>query len=143
MSGDEVLGQVDKTFIDKLAFVYIRDGKVLSSMSCGKDTWYIPGGKREAGEDDETALQRGVTEELSVELKPETIKHYGTFEAQAHGKLEGTIMRMSCYMAEFDGEPRAANEIERIAFFSYHDEFKRGPVDILILDDLYAKGLIR
>lgn len=133
---------MDKTFIDKLALIYIRDGKLLFSMSRGKDTWYIPGGKREAGESDEQALRREVVEELSVELKPETIKHYGIFEAQAHGKPEGTIVRMTCYTAEFTGELRAANEIERITFFGYHDKFKRAPVDILILNDLFAKGLI-
>lgn len=133
---------MDKTLIDKLAFIYIRDDKVLFSMSRGKDTWYIPGGKREAGEDDETALKREVMEELNVDLKPGAIKHYGTFEAQAHGKPEGTIVRMTCYTAEFTGELRAANEIEKIAFFGYHDEFKRAQVDDLILDDLFAKGFI-
>lgn len=132
-----------KTYIDKLALIYIKDGKLLFSMSCGKDTWYVPGGKREADEDDETALRREVREELSAELKPDTIKYYGTFEAQAHGKPEGTAVRMTCYTAEVRGYLKAANEIEQIGFFNYHDDFKKAPVDVLILDDLFAKGLIK
>lgn len=58
----------EKTLIDKLALLYIEDGKLLCSMSHGKDTCYIPGGKREAGESDEQALRREIMEELSVEL---------------------------------------------------------------------------
>ncbi len=35
--------------IDKLAFIFINNRKVLSTLSKGKDTFYIPGGKREEG----------------------------------------------------------------------------------------------
>lgn len=40
---------MQKTYIDKLAYIYIKDHKVLTTLSRGKDTWYIPGGKREKG----------------------------------------------------------------------------------------------
>ena len=95
---------MNKTYIDKLAYIFIKDRKVLSTLSKGKDTWYIPGGKRDSNETDEEALIREVKEELTVDLKPATIRHYGTFEAQAHGKPEGTVVRMTCYEADFDGE---------------------------------------
>ncbi len=36
--------------IDKVAFLYLQDGKILSTRSKGKDKYYIPGGKRVAGE---------------------------------------------------------------------------------------------
>ena len=42
----------DAEMIDKIALLYIKDGKVLSSLSKGKDKYYFPGGKREAGETD-------------------------------------------------------------------------------------------
>lgn len=92
---------MDKTYIDKLAFIDIKDKKVLETLSRGKDTWCIPGDKREAGETDIQALTREVKEELLVDLVPETIKLYGTFETQAHGKPEGTMVRMTCYTAEY------------------------------------------
>ena len=44
--------------IDKLAWIYIQDKRILSTRSKGKDTYYIPGGKREAGETDHEALLR-------------------------------------------------------------------------------------
>ena len=131
-----------KTYIDKLAYIHLKDGLILSTLSKGKDTWYIPGGKREGNESDHEALMREVEEELTVTLKPKTIKHYGTFEAQAHGKPEGTIVRMACYEAEYDGTLQASAEIEEIKFVDYSWRSKSSAVDQLIFDDLKAKNLI-
>lgn len=133
---------MENTFIDKLAFILIKDKKVLVSLSHGKDTWYIPGGKREAGETDHQALTREVKEELTVDLKPETIEYYDTFEAQAHGKPEGTIVRMTCYTSLFDGQLKPSAEINKIEFFEYSRKSETSPVDFLIFDDLKEKGLI-
>ena len=75
--------------IDKVALIYVKDGKVLTTLSKGKDTYYMPGGKRELGESDNETLIREIKEELSVDVIEDTIKFYGTFEAQAEGKAEG------------------------------------------------------
>jgi 8-oxo-dGTP diphosphatase len=130
-------------FIDKIAFIYLKDGKALCSRNKGNDTWYLPGGKREENETDEVVLIREVKEELSVDVLPETIKAYGVFTAQAHGKPEGTKVRMTCYTATFNGEPKPDNEIDELAYFGYDDDFKKSPVDVLIFDDLHKKGLLK
>jgi 8-oxo-dGTP diphosphatase len=129
-------------YIDKLAFIYLQDKKILTTLSKGNDTWYIPGGKRESGESDIAALIREVKEELSVSLRTDTIHHYATFEAQAHAKPQGTIVRMTCYMAKFDGQLRPASEIAQLDFVGYEAKAKSSAVDGLIFDDLYKKGLI-
>lgn len=131
------------TYIDKIAYIHIKNKKVLVALSKGKDAWYIPGGKREKGETDKHALIREVKEELSVNLIEETIKHYGVFEAQAHEKPKGIMVRMTCYTAEFDGKLIPSGEIDKIDFFSYSQKFLTAPVDHLIFDDLKAKGLIK
>lgn len=133
---------MDKTFIDKLAYIYTKDDKILVTLSKGKDAWYIPGGKREEGESDHQALTREVKEELNVDLIQNTIKPYGIFEAQAHGKPEGTIVRMTCYTADFNGTLTPSSEIEKIEFFPYSRKLETSPVDFLIFDDLKAKKLI-
>jgi len=133
---------MSKIYIDKLAFIYIKDNKVLETLSYGKDTWYIPGGKREAGETDTEALMREVQEELSVSLVPESIRHYGTFEAQTHGKPQGTVVRLTCYTANFTGTLQPSSEVEKIAYFAYADKHKTSPVDHLVFDDLKQKGII-
>ena len=130
------------TYIDKLAFIELQGRKVLETRSKGKGTWYIPGGKRDTGESDEQALIREVREELSVELDPRTIRHYGTFEAQAHGKPEGTVVRMTCYQASYAGALTPSAEVETMDWFDYSKRHRVSPVDQLIFDDLKAKNLI-
>jgi 8-oxo-dGTP diphosphatase len=133
---------MEKSYIDKLAFIEIRDRKVLETRSYGKDKWYIPGGKRESGESDQEALIREIKEELLVDLVPKTITHYGTFEAQAHGKPEGTVVRMTCYTADYSGILSPSAEVEKLDWFDYSKRNDVSPVDQLICDDLKAKGLI-
>ena len=129
--------------IDKIAFIYLKDGKILSTLSKGKDTYYIPGGKREGNETDEEALIRECKEELTIDIKKDTIKYYGTFEAQAHGKAEGILVRMTCYTAEFDGVLTSDSEIQEMTWLDYSNlNVKISPVDELIFEDLHKKGLI-
>jgi len=132
-----------KEFIDKLAWIYIKDRKILSTRSKGKDAWYIPGGKREVGESDERALVREIKEELNVDLLPETIKYLNTFKAQAHGKPEGVFVQMTCYTADYKGEMAASAEIEEISWLtSDADPALLSPVDVIIFAYLKDQNLI-
>jgi 8-oxo-dGTP pyrophosphatase MutT (NUDIX family) len=129
--------------IDKLAWIYIKERKILSTRSKGKDAWYIPGGKREIGETDEEALIREVKEELSVDLKPATIKYLDTFKAQAHGKPEGVFVQMTCFTADFTGELQPAAEIEEMSWLDSRVDYNLlSPVDRIIFDYLKEKNLI-
>ncbi|WP_299801742.1 NUDIX domain-containing protein [uncultured Shewanella sp.] len=107
--------------IDKLAWVLIRDGKLLAVRSKGKALFYLPGGKREVGESDEQALMREIKEELSVDLDPTTIKYMNTFTAQADGKAEGVSVKLTCYFADFSGELQPDAEIEQLEFLDMND----------------------
>lgn len=129
--------------IDKIAFIYLKDRKILGTLSKGKDTYYIPGGKREGTEKDEETLIRECKEELTIDIIKDTIKYYGTFEAQAHGKSEGILAKMTCYMAEFEGEIEANSEIQEIRWLDYSNLDIISPVDKLIFKDLYEKKLIK
>ncbi len=130
------------TPIDKLAWVYVRNKTILSTKSKKNDTYYIPGGKREKGEADIEALTREIKEELSVDLVPETIRYMGQFEAQAHGKAEGVIVRMTCYTAGFRGELKPDSEIEEASWLRYQDRDKSSPVDQIIFEWLHQQGMI-
>lgn len=132
----------EKRFIDKLDYIHIIDGEILMTLSKGKQTYYIPGGKREKGESDAQALIREVKEELNVDLKPETIKLYGVFEAQAHDKPEGIMIRMTCYTADYDGVLTPSSEIQDIAYYTYAQREIVGPVDQIIFDDLKNKSIL-
>ncbi len=129
--------------IDKIALLYLKDGQILSTLSKGKDTYYLPGGKRELNETDEQTLIRECKEELTIDIKEDTIKYYGTFKAQAHGKAEGIIVKMTCYTAEFIGEIKPSSEIQEIRWLNYKDKDIISPVDKFIFKDLYEKGILK
>jgi len=129
--------------IDKVAWVRVVGGKVLGARSRGKDTVYLPGGKREPGESDEACLRREVREELAVELTPGSLRKLGVWEAQAHGKPEGVKIVMVCYEAEYTGELRASAEIEELVWLTYADRDQLTPVARIIFDWLHARGALR
>lgn len=128
--------------IDKLAWLSIEDKKILVTRSKGKQTWYIPGGKRETGENDAEALIREIKEELSVSLLPETIAYFGAFEAPADGKAADIRVKMSCYFANHVGDLRVDNEIEELAWFDMAGIDNVSAVDILIFEALAKRGLL-
>lgn len=129
--------------IDKVALIHIKDFKVLSTISKNKNAFYFAGGKRENNESDIDCLKREIEEELTVTLKDETIKFFGSFEAPAHGHPEGVNVIMKCYFADYTGELKASNEIESFDWLEFKDKMKTSLVDQLILDDLFEKKLIK
>ncbi|MEM6318271.1 MAG: NUDIX domain-containing protein [Bacteroidota bacterium] len=128
--------------IDKLAWVYLKDHKILSTRSKGKSKFYIPGGKREVGESDDAALIREIKEELTVDLVEESVAFVGNFQAQAHGHPEGVLVKMQCYTAEYVGQLTPAAEIAEMAWLTNADRDKISPVDQLIFDHLAEKDLL-
>lgn len=128
--------------IDKIAWIYMDQGKILCVRSKGKDTYYLPGGKREPGETDIDTLIREIQEELSVRIKPETVSHFGLFEAQAHGKPEGTLVTMTCYFADFEGSLSPASEIAELAWLTYDDLDRVSLVNQIIFEELRKLELL-
>ncbi|MFI9504050.1 NUDIX domain-containing protein [Nocardia sp. NPDC052566] len=122
--------------IDTVAWVRIEQGRILCARPRGKDVFYIPGGKREGAETDLQTLLREIEEELTVALLPETVAHVGTYEAN-HGP---SVVRMSCYTADYHGTLAASSEIEEVAWFTYADRAQVPPVDQLLFDDLVDAG---
>lgn len=109
------------THIDKLALFSISDKKLLVVRSKGKSLFYLPGGKRELNETDHEALIREISEELVINLIPSTITYATTLEAQADGKPEGTLVKLTCYFADHDGAPTPAAEIEELCYIDSND----------------------
>ncbi|MER6950369.1 NUDIX domain-containing protein [Nonomuraea sp. NPDC000554] len=131
------------TTIDKIAWIHLADGKILSTRSRGKDVYYIPGGKREPGETDLDTLIREIDEELSVAIVPTTATHVGTYQAQAHGHANGVTVQMTCYTADHHGTPAPTSEIEELTWLTYADRDRVSPVDQIIFDHLHQTGQLR
>jgi 8-oxo-dGTP pyrophosphatase MutT (NUDIX family) len=129
-------------FVDKIAFLHIKERKVLVALSKGSDVWYLPGGHREPGETDAETLIREVKEELAVDIIPDTAAYFDTYEAQAHGKPEGKMARITCYTALYRGELEASSEIAAIAFLSYDQREQTSAPTQLLFDDLKSRDLV-
>lgn len=129
--------------IDTVAWILLREGRVLGTRSRGRELFYIPGGKRHPGESDVQTLLREAEEELTVVLLPDSARHYGTYEAPADGHGDGATVRMACYTAEYRGTPVPSGEIEELDWLGFADRERTAPVDRLVFDDLRAEGRLR
>ncbi|WP_299762007.1 NUDIX domain-containing protein [uncultured Pontibacter sp.] len=129
--------------IDKLAWIEIQDGKILSTRSKGRTIYYIPGGKREAGETDFQALRREIQEELSVNLKEDSMAFTGIFQAQADSHPEGIQVKMTCYTGAYTGTLLPASEIAEVVWLNYKHKHLTSPVDHLIFDWLKEQKLLQ
>lgn len=132
------------SIIETVAYIFIRDKKLLLVRAKKKKAYYMPGGKRDLKEDDIRALVREIREELQIELSP-SLRLYGIFEAQAYGKEKGVRVKIICYFGKHIGKIKAGSEIEHIRFFSqaeYVKEKETAPAVRLIFNDLKEKGLI-
>lgn len=128
--------------IDKLAWIEIRDGKILSTRSKGRTKYYFPGGKRELGESDFEALSREINEELSVNLIESSSQLLGIFQAQADSHPDGVQVQMTCYTGAYSGTIAAASEIEEVVWLTYQDRDIVSPVDQIIFDWLKEQQLL-
>ncbi|GAB3057052.1 NUDIX hydrolase [Micromonospora schwarzwaldensis] len=126
--------------IDKIAWIHLADGRVLSTRSHGRERYYLPGGKREAGESDLDTLVREAKEELTIDIDPLTATFLGEFRAQADAHPEGVVVRMRCYESAYQGRIEASAEIAEVAWLTYADRHLTSPVDQIIFDHLREQG---
>jgi 8-oxo-dGTP diphosphatase len=90
------------------ALIRDSDGRLLTVRKAGTGAYMLPGGKRQPGEDDFTALARELDEELGVQLV--SALTFGQFEAAAINE-PGARVRSDVYIAEVEGEMSPGAEI--------------------------------
>lgn len=129
--------------IDKLAWIHLEEQRILSVRSHGKERFYMPGGKREAGETDIQALTREIREELMVNLVSETLEFAEVFEAPADGQAADVTVRLTCYFGDYQGELRASSEIAELAWLGTEDRDKISAANLLVFEWLQKKGMLR
>ena len=85
----------------------------------GVGRWNGTGGKFDAGKDKNIlgAAIRETKEEIGVDLIPDTIKYLNTFTDAADGK-ENTLVKLTCYSADFIGTPTPNSEIEELGWLN-------------------------
>jgi 8-oxo-dGTP diphosphatase len=95
----------------------IRDasGRVLLVRKRGTSAFMQPGGKRDAGEDDATALARELDEELGCQVVSGSLKPLGAFVAPSANE-PGWMVQAAVYAVDVTGTITARAEIEEIAW---------------------------
>jgi 8-oxo-dGTP diphosphatase len=95
----------------------IRDdaGRVLLVRKRGTAAFMQPGGKRDAGEDDVTALARELDEELGCSVVPGTVSALGTFECVAANEPDRRV-NAAVYAVDVTGDIAARAEIDEIVW---------------------------
>jgi len=103
--------------ITKAALLLFRDRngekELLFARAHGKPFLIFPGGKQEAGETIEEALQRELQEELGT--KVENVRKLGTVSGHTP---DGRDLEMHLYSGSLIQEPRPQSEIEEIVWLS-------------------------
>ena len=127
--------------IGKVGWVHVAGRKLLCVRTGGRGLFYLPGGKREPGEDDLAALVREIAEELGVGIVGATIRHVGLFAAPADGSPEKTV-EIEAYQADYIGTLTTGFEIAEQRFLSSADAELASAALRKILQHLKAKNVI-
>ncbi|PKR50535.1 NUDIX hydrolase [Thalassospira marina] len=114
--------------IETVNWVLQEGGRTLSVRTHGRDRFYLPGGKIDAGETALNALKREIREELGVELKASSICEIGVFTGHGHHQPDGTIVRMTCFHAEYSGTLEPSREIAEMRWLGQDERHLMAPM---------------
>ncbi|MFI0356710.1 NUDIX domain-containing protein [Actinomadura sp. 9N407] len=128
--------------LDVVAWVHVSRDRMLAVRSRGRNLFYLPGGKREPGEDDWSALSREVREELALELVPASFRELGVVRAAAHDQPHHTHVRMACFTATYEGAMEAAGEVDEYRYVEATERDLLAPASQAALDLAIARGLL-
>jgi 8-oxo-dGTP diphosphatase len=101
----------------RIVAALIRDdaGRVLLVRKRGTQAFMQPGGKRDAGEDDVTALARELDEELGCRVIAGSVSPLGVFDCVAANEPDRRV-NAAVYAVDVEGSVAAQAEIDEIVW---------------------------
>lgn len=124
------------------AVAVVRDRRVLMVTARGREVYYMPGGKIDAGESAAEAAAREAREEVSLVLDPAGLTELFEVRTQAHGEPDGRMVHMAVFRAETDAEPRPSAEVGAFHWVTTVDADRCPPAGRAVLERLAALDLI-
>jgi 8-oxo-dGTP pyrophosphatase MutT (NUDIX family) len=123
--------------IETVAWIDVDDvGRSRMVRPRGKALFFMPGGKKEPGEDDVAALVRELREELAVDVDEDSVVARFVVEERAFGPVEPTVVRMACYAARVRGVPTPSSEIDTQDFVAVDEGHRVPPAGRAVLANL-------
>lgn len=126
--------------LEAVCWLHIQENRVLCTRSKHHKAYLIPGGKRKEEEGEHQALLREIEEELSIQLRADSLSHIGVFEGPADDQPEGVRVRLSCFEGAFTGSLKPKAEIKEMVWMRYEDKKMVATADQLIFDLLHQQG---
>ena len=124
--------------IHKIGAIILNNRSILVAKK--KNTFIIPGGRIETGENHIDCLRRELQEELGVNLVSQ--EYFGTFEDDA-ALDPGKRITIDVYLVKIEGEPKASAEIEEAIYVNSKNNIKLGSIlEKFVIPELEKKGLI-
>jgi 8-oxo-dGTP diphosphatase len=99
--------------VKKVGLALVEGNRILLVRKRGSQTYILPGGKPEAGEDDIEALARELDEELGCSLDLSTVTFLGSFSDKIADEENATVT-VRLYSARLIGNPAPQSEIEEM-----------------------------
>jgi 8-oxo-dGTP diphosphatase len=107
--------------IVKIGLAVTDDNRLLLVRKKGGESYILPGGKPEMGENDLQALVREIEEELGCGVDASSVDFLGSFSDVA-ADLQNTIVTVRLYSARLTGMPSPQSEIEHLMWFKPDSE---------------------
>lgn len=131
--------------IEVVTLLHILEGRLLMARSRGRNGFYLPGGKIDAGETAIEALHREIREELSAEIVEGSLVPFGHYVEQAFGQPEGVMVSARAFVGSLNRAPIASNEIDELRYFTaeeYGREIHRAATSEAVIRDLRNRGMM-
>ena len=95
------------------ALIRDNDGRILLVRKRCTAAFMQPGGKRDAGESDVTALSREIVEELGCRVIEKSAQAFGVFDCKAANEPSFKV-RAAVYAVDVEGEIKQQAEIDEM-----------------------------
>ncbi|WKX71435.1 GNAT family N-acetyltransferase [Streptomyces sp. XD-27] len=140
-TGHELVALCRPAPLESVAWLCVRDGRVLNVRTKGREVFYLPGGKYEAGETAPQALARELAEELGVVVDADALTEAFTVHDVAHGQ-NGRPLRMRCFTGgPEDADPVPGREIAEVEWMGRADVDRCAPAYRQVIRRLAAAGV--
>lgn len=131
--------------VEVVALAIIENRKLLVARNKGKTVYYLPGGKREKGENDMQTLLREVREELNLVVDPSSVTLFAQYVTEAYGEGDGVMVDIRYYLGKVRGTLTPQAEIDEVRYITkqeYLSMKEQATATTMLFTDLKKANLI-